>query len=784
MMMSAAFSAYSSAPTGFYASCEGKKGQSLLTSLWRVIQNPDVPSYSGLWDVYKTSDVYPDGTLWDMYSTKHWPQNSSHSANSYVGAGINREHSMPKSWFNQASPMYSDAYHLYPTDAKVNGQRSNYPYGECAGGTNLGTYNGVTALGRLGTSTFPGYSGKVFEPDDQYKGDFARTYFYMATCYNDRISSWSSDMLGGNSFPVFTSWALDVLLKWHRQDPVSDKERNRNDAVQRYQNNRNPFIDYPELVEHIWGNKQADAWYSTGSADPVIYAPVDGSTLTIGNTATGRTCSSTIMVKSANLTDDIRVSVSDSRFSLSSSSLSASAANSVDGAPLTVSFLSATAGKASAKVTVTSGKASISFNVTAEAFSSVTALAATDITSESFTARWVNIDGPEAVYNLAVLFNGQPVEGYPVEVSAAQEAYEVTGLTSSTTYTYYVESASSRSNSVTVTTAEAVPSVQFLFDGDLIFYCKPGEASDVAEVLVDIDNIPGDVVVSVTSPFEVSLDRVNWGGSVTLVPGEERFYLRVGATAAGEYTTDLVATAGDYVNDNTEIGAVVAAGSRFVEHFPVAKGAYASAEYQGSACLWNLTDVLTSSQDGVPEGSTGDYCARFKLSTSAAMTMLEDKEQGVGSVTFYAKRYGADAEAACAVEYSRDGGNTWTLAGNVTISATDWTLYEVPVNQSGTMRLRVRPTAGKRFNLDDFAVSDYSISGLEAAIDYHSWDAFCRGGALVVSSKEAGKQVNVYSTDGVNLYSAMLGRGDISIALPTGLYLVTVDGFTRRVVVK
>ena len=260
MMMSAAFSAYSSAPAGFYASCEGKKGQSLLTSLWRVIQNPDVPSYSGLWDVYKTSDVYPDGTLWDMYSTKHWPQNSSHSANSYVGAGINREHSMPKSWFNQASPMYSDAYHLYPTDAKVNGQRSNYPYGECAGGTNLGTYNGVTALGRLGTSTFPGYSGKVFEPDDQYKGDFARTYFYMATCYNDRISTWTSDMLGGNSFPVFTSWALDVLLKWHRQDPVSEKERNRNDAVQRYQNNRNPFIDYPELVEHIWGDKQGDAW--------------------------------------------------------------------------------------------------------------------------------------------------------------------------------------------------------------------------------------------------------------------------------------------------------------------------------------------------------------------------------------------------------------------------------------------------------------------------------------------------------------------------------------------
>lgn len=152
--------------------------------------------------------------------------------------------------------MVSDAYHIYPTDGKVNGQRSNYPYGECAGGTSVASSNGVKALGKVGRSTFEGYSGTVFEPDDEYKGDFARTYFYMAACYNNRISSWSSDMLGGNSYPVFNAWAIDLLLKWDKQDPVSQKEIDRNEVVYNHQHNRNPFIDHPELAQYIWGDKK------------------------------------------------------------------------------------------------------------------------------------------------------------------------------------------------------------------------------------------------------------------------------------------------------------------------------------------------------------------------------------------------------------------------------------------------------------------------------------------------------------------------------------------------
>lgn len=117
------------APSGYYSRCEGKYGAALLSSLEDVIGPHTNVGYDGLWNVYKTSDVYPsDGKIWDMYSTKHWPVNGERCGNyKNVGDCYNREHSFPKSWFSEASPMKSDAFHIYPTDGKVNGQRSNHP---------------------------------------------------------------------------------------------------------------------------------------------------------------------------------------------------------------------------------------------------------------------------------------------------------------------------------------------------------------------------------------------------------------------------------------------------------------------------------------------------------------------------------------------------------------------------------------------------------------------------------------------------------------------------------
>ena len=274
--LTVSFQSVAEIPQGYYDDCENKVGgQQLLTSLYQTITDHDVVSYAGLWNVYLTTDVRSDGTIWDMYSTKHWtPQSEQCGSYKNVGDCYNREHSMPKSWFKEASPMVSDAFRVYPTDGKVNGQRSNYPYGECADGTNLGSYKGVTALGRLGACTFSGYSGTVFEPDDEYKGDLARTYFYMVTCYNDRVKSWDSDMLGGNSYPAFTTWAINLLMKWNAQDPVSQKEIDRNDAVYAYQGNRNPFIDHPELADYIWGDNIGERWTTVSTGIDAPFAEV------------------------------------------------------------------------------------------------------------------------------------------------------------------------------------------------------------------------------------------------------------------------------------------------------------------------------------------------------------------------------------------------------------------------------------------------------------------------------------------------------------------------------
>ena len=282
----AAFFSYAAAPSSYYDKAENKGGRDLLTALYDIVGTHTNVGYDGLWSLYRTTDVRPNGTIWDMYSTKEWRYGSEQCGNyDYVGDCYNREHSMPKSWFDEGSPMKSDAFHIYPTDGKVNNQRSNYPFGECANGTYLPSHGGVRPLGRLGRSTFPGYSGTVFEPDDEYKGDFARSYFYMAAAYYSRIGQWHSDMLAGNNYPAFRGWAVNLLLKWHRQDPVSEKETVRNDAVYARQHNRNPFIDHPEMVEYIWGDRKEQHWTSQGPAEPEFVLPAEGSLVDFGTVA-------------------------------------------------------------------------------------------------------------------------------------------------------------------------------------------------------------------------------------------------------------------------------------------------------------------------------------------------------------------------------------------------------------------------------------------------------------------------------------------------------------------
>jgi len=254
-----------SIPGGYYDGTETLTGAPLKTVLYNIIKGHTIIGYSGLWNAYKTTDKLVIGSttyVYDMYSVKsdstatYYYTLTTDQCGNYSGEGdcYNREHSFPKSWFNDASPMYSDLFHIVPTDGYVNGKRSNYPFGEVGAPTWTST-NGS----KLGSSNYAGYTGTVFEPIDEYKGDFARTYFYMATRYENIIAGWETydsngdAMLDGLSFPCFEPWALKMLIEWHNEDPISTKELNRNEAVYALQHNRNPFIDHPEFVYKIWG---------------------------------------------------------------------------------------------------------------------------------------------------------------------------------------------------------------------------------------------------------------------------------------------------------------------------------------------------------------------------------------------------------------------------------------------------------------------------------------------------------------------------------------------------
>ncbi len=267
------FSALAEIPEGFYTNAIGKQDEALMTALEGIIYTHTKLSYNYMWTAYDVTDLGSDGYYIDMYSTCKYNNASAHVAGaSYVGEGINREHSFPKSWFGgEVDPMFTDLTMLIPTDAFVNQRRSNNPYGVCAGGqTYTNDELGVTMLGKLGTSTYSGCTETVFEPDDEYKGDFARIYFYMVTCYKSVLGTWpGSGQLDyeKNGYKAFSDWSLQLLMEWHRADPVSQKELNRNEGVYGEQGNRNPFVDHPELAEYIWGTKQHTAW--TGQDTPI-----------------------------------------------------------------------------------------------------------------------------------------------------------------------------------------------------------------------------------------------------------------------------------------------------------------------------------------------------------------------------------------------------------------------------------------------------------------------------------------------------------------------------------
>lgn len=475
---------YAAAPANYYRSCTGKSGAALKTALHELIfPHDEVSSYNNLPNYFRKTDVYPVGDSrygqwWDMYSDIVLYTRSF--------SGLNREHSLPKSWWggSTTTPAYVDLFHLYPSEMAANMAKSNYPLGEVATPT---FNNSVSKVGYAVTGQGGG-AKEVFEPANEYKGDFARTYFYMVTCYQGELQWKYTYMFSNNTYPTLNSWTTQLLMKWHREDPVSEKERSRQEEVYKVQSNRNPFIDYPELAEYLWGNKQNTPWIpgtteSTGT--PVMNTPVNGVDLEFGEVAIGDSETSVVRFQGENITTPITLSLltygkkSDpdyadqqrwvKMFSIDTKTLQPSSINAAGGTSVRVTYTPTEEGNHLARLNIEGMPDESSRLVVLRGtgcpvptLSKLEALDATDITESGYTAHWAVAPLSEAVdyYVLTrTRYVGSQTEEEKMEVEAYDNAstadYTITDATPSSQETYYVQSSrlghlSEPSNIITV----------------------------------------------------------------------------------------------------------------------------------------------------------------------------------------------------------------------------------------------------------------------------------------------------------------------------------------------
>lgn len=416
MLLAGIITCNAAAPASYYQRMDGKKKEALKTACYEVIRPHTVVTYNSLFpQQFPKTDVYPElyngqQRWWEMYSDMVFLVRNGWS-------GMNREHSFPKSWWGgDQNEAYTDLNHLYPSESAANMAKSNYPLGEVQ---RAKFENGVSTVGYAYAGQGGG-AAQVFEPADEYKGDFARTYFYMATCYQDYTWKYTY-MVQNGTYPTLKPWACELLLDWARRDPVSQKEIDRNEAVYQIQGNRNPFIDFPELAEYIWGTRTNETFYikdQGGSitppitGDPELFAPIDGSSLDFGQVAIGKSQTVELLINGVNLTSalSVRVTGTDRRMftlqGISGNQIPASSINADSGYKLSIRYTPTETGEHTAAITLYDGgfPDGKNFNVAlhAEAFpvpelSTLTALPPSDISDTGYTAHWNNPPESEVV---------------------------------------------------------------------------------------------------------------------------------------------------------------------------------------------------------------------------------------------------------------------------------------------------------------------------------------------------------------------------------------------------
>lgn len=760
-------------PAGYYEGARGKSGAELKTALHNIIKDPKVLSYgSGVnstWYGFTKTDVRPeDGTVWDMYSNNHVEFNGNSAA-----AGMNIEHSFAKSWWGGAKrTAYRDLHHLNPSNQQANSAKGSWPMAYVTGKKTFD--NGVIKVGK--SNNRPGGEISAWEPADEYKGDFARAYMYMVTCYEDYASDWtgnSVNQLDNNTYPVFEQWTVDLLLKWNREDPVSEKEKTRNEAVFSLQKNRNPYIDFPDLAEYVWGDRKNESFDPDAGSSPAIIHPVDGSIVDLGINTVNSQLSYMLNIKARNLKGDISLSVTDNHFSVSRSVLTKDEAEKGANVKLTCDLADVL--KYSGTLIITGGGLEnvVSISLKAQAVSSIPALPAMDITSEGFLARWVHLPSIKEVTLHVYTRDGDkilPLDGYPRQCFSEDQEARVTGISYDTTYYYRVTSGDMGSNEISVFIPAPVPMISVAsLDGDLNFSTEPSIASETKRVNITGKYTYEQIHVMVDEPFEISVDNREWFRQIDLSSAGGTVWVRLSDSAAeGEHVSELLVSSEEIEEEEIlPLSGLVAVKKAFFEDFETgSKGSYASGVVTCSKGRWLFDDALMGAQNG--DLKQGKKSARIR---NGYIEMQDDKAGGIGTLSLYAGLYGSDTNGKLSIWYSSDSGVSWNLiAENIALTKT-LTKYIYTVNVSGNLRVKIENTGGNRINVDDIEMSDYRVSGVDD-ISTSAVKVGALNGVLWIEAPEK-SSYSIYDINGVLVRTvAVINRTEV-YGLPLGTYIIS-----------
>lgn len=715
-------SAADDATEQYYRQAEGLRGLQLKAALHDLIQPDFVLAYGGgigkTWSGFYLTDQMDDLQVRDRYSNTVRYLNPDMSAVS----GMNIEHIWANSWWGHVkNNAYCDLFNLYPSDATANLRKSNNPIG--AVDVSVTYDNGVTKVGK--SSSYRADSLiTAWEPADRWKGDFARTYFYMATCYSHMESLWTTAegllTVDPSSPLLIRPWVYNLMLEWAKADPIDEIEQERCDAIYSIQGNRNPFVDYPELCQYIWGDRADEQFYCTEEHGAEIFVPEAGREIDFGLQPLSRPFARKLQVRGRSLGDGLAVSLDSDLFLSDRQTLSSDEIT--EGSEVTVSVVPEAEGTYTAMLLL-QGSGYVQQTPLRIAFiDGIPAYAASDIvcsvSSRRFNANWMNYQ-LGATYTLNVYTKDGSGNALTFGTFTTEDTtYQVKNVSPNTTYYYNVSivedgDVTVSSNEVAVEMPDVAPVFSVSTD-DIAFTATPGSPSSPVTVNVTAIAVPKYVTtITASSPFEISSDGNAWTEELTLTGQSPSFLVRFGgAIEEGEYEGEITVSTEGLDDRIITVSCDVDATKSFFEDFESgSKGAYAAGEVTCTATTWEMSNALIAADPN----AIGKKCVRMKgyvktgqtITTPAHIMMTTDKANGCDSLWFYAGSYGSDTGVKMSVSYSVDGGQNWQKFVSE-LQVGEMKRYGFKINRQGGIRLKFESenTGNKRVNIDDIQMSD------------------------------------------------------------------------------